>query len=146
LIKSLEHREFVISLFIDFKKAFDLVDPEILFLKLFNLGFDNISLKSIKNYFENRSQIIRVNKSSSVRLALHWGVAQGSILGPLLYIIFINDLSYVSSDATYILFANPTSLFYRRSLIRVYSRVLKSFFHQFSLRLITTSFTYLIQD
>ena len=94
-----------------YKKAFDLVDPELLFHKLFYYGFDNTPLNLIINYFKGRSQITRVNKASSDRSLLYWGVIQGSILGPLLFIIMINDLYLVISKLETILFADDTTLF-----------------------------------
>ena len=52
--QSAEANKIILSLFIDFKKAFDLIDPELLFIKLFHYGFDNISLSLIRDYFKNR--------------------------------------------------------------------------------------------
>ena len=68
-------------LFIDFKKAFDLVDSRILLRKLCHIGFNPTALKLLENYFENRTQIVKINESTSVPLNNSLGVPQGSILG-----------------------------------------------------------------
>ena len=99
----------VLALFIDFKKAFDLIDPRLLWLKLFHYGFDNTSLNLMRDYFADRTMSVRVGNSSSSKARLDLGVPQGSILGPLLFIIFINDLGY-ENDLFAILFADDTTL------------------------------------
>ena len=96
----------ILSLFIDFKKAFYLANPKILFLKLFHYGFDDNSLKLMNSYFSNRKQKTRINKSFSGYNSLTTDVLQGSIFGLLLFIIFINDLTLES-----ILLADDTSLY-----------------------------------
>ena len=99
------------ALFVDFKKAFDLINPELLFLKLFHYGFDNKSLMLIKDYFKNRKQVTIVEDSLSPPVEMHLGVPQGSVLGPLLFLIFINDLA-LNVDLTCYLFADDTTIYY----------------------------------
>jgi hypothetical protein len=77
-------------LFIDFKKAFDLVDSDLLIKKLCHYGFSNESLDLIKNYFFNRQPKVKIKASFSDLLLNLFGVPEGSVLGRLFFIIFIN--------------------------------------------------------
>jgi len=79
-------------LFIDFKKAFDMVDRDLLIYKLLNYGFDNLAVKIIIDYFNGRSKVVKIDDILSNLADLLLGIVQGSCLGPLFFIIYINDL------------------------------------------------------
>ncbi len=82
-------------LFIDYRKAFDTVDSNFLWLKLFHYGFENSALKLIASYFANWSQSTKVNGKLSGSASIPMGVSQSSCLSPLFFLIFINDLAYL---------------------------------------------------
>ena len=103
--------EFAIGLFLDLSKAFGTVDHAILFDKLEYYGIRGLALDWIKNYFSNRTQYVEFNGKSSTRSKISCGVPQGSILGPLFFLIYINDINNVSAVLNLILFADDTNVF-----------------------------------
>ena len=109
--ETIENDQLMISLFIDLSRAFDTISHEILFNKLYVYGIRGLALDWIKNYLRNRKQFVIYNNAQSSFRKILMGVPQGSILGPLLFILYINDLPNVSSKLSFNQFADDTSIF-----------------------------------
>ena len=108
---ALENGEFVLGLFLDFSKAFDTVNHSILFEKLEYYGIRGIPLNWFKSYLDSRKQYVEYNGTKSDEQIISCGVPQGSILGPLLFLLYINDLASVSNKLYTLLFANDSNMF-----------------------------------
>ena len=107
---ALDSHKILIGLFLDLSKAFDTLDHSILIRKLHNYGIRGILLKLFESYLNNPKQFVICNNLSSEFQNVQCGVPQGSILGPLLFLIYMNDICNVSEKLKYILYADDTSL------------------------------------
>ena len=108
--ENLDNGEYTLSFFIDFTKAFDTVDHSILLYKLEHYGIRGHTNKFFKSYLSDRKQFTVINGISSKPENVSCGVPQGSVLGPLFFILYINDIYESVSPDSIRLFADDTSL------------------------------------
>ena len=113
LYETLNERLTALNVFIDFTRAFDTIDRGILIRKLEAYGIRGIALEFVSDYFRNRMQFVQINNSSSSYKTTKLGIGQGTILGPLFFIIYINDLPNISEYFKTILYADDSTLTFK---------------------------------
>ena len=106
-------------MFVDLSKAFDTVDHKILLKKLEYYSIIGNYLRWFENYLRDRQQSISFKHNSTKKATVTWGVPQGSALGPLLFLLYVNDLHHTSKILNPIMFADDTNLFFSHSDINV---------------------------
>jgi hypothetical protein len=111
LYKALDSGNYVLGLYIDISKAFDTVSHDILLHKLQNYGVRGSVYQWFKSYLSNRFQYVSINKVNSNLLPIKYGVPQGSVLGPLLFLIYLNDLPNALKYSDIRLFADDANNF-----------------------------------
>ena len=129
--------DLAIGVFVDFQKAFDTVNHKILLRKLEHYGICGIANKWFSSYLSKRKQMVSIGGATSSTRDIEHGVPQGSVLGPLLFLVYINDLHTCIKHSTTRHFADDTNLLYstdhtkprNRNLIRNLNKDLKSLTH-----------------
>ena len=110
LYDALDSGKFAYAVFIDLEKAFDTVDHSILLKKLDHYGIRGVPLLLLKSYLSERSQFVSISGANSAPSKIKHGVPQGSVLGPLLFLIYINDLSRAIHHGDVFHFADDTNM------------------------------------
>ena len=111
VIQELDKGNTPISIYLDLSKAFDTIDHTILIHKLEYYGIKNKALDLFKSYLSNRKQYVQYDSILSDKADILTGVPQGSILGPLLFTLYINDIVFSSNVFKFIMYADDTTLF-----------------------------------
>ena len=112
IIQAIEKQQKACIIFLDFAKAFATVNHEILLAKFQYYGIRGTTLKWFESFVHSRQQFVKLNQDISDQKTISCGVPQGSILGPLLFLIYVNDIYLSALEISFHLFADDTCLFY----------------------------------
>ena len=121
---NLDNRTFSCGVFVDLEKAFDTVNHKILLAKLDHIGIRGIANNWIKSYLTKRTQSVTSNGHTSDNLNITCGVPQGSILGPILFIIYINDMHNALQKCLVHHFADDTNLLFSHKNPKIIQKVM----------------------
>ena len=130
IVNTLDKGNYACSVFLDFAKAFDTVNHKILISKLENYGIRGTVKQWFESYLSNRKQTVKIGNTFSDEKQITCGAPQGSILGPILFLLYINDIKNSAKQINFFLFADDTSTFlmhkHIEELEKIYNKELKN--------------------
>ena len=145
IYKTLEQRRAAMAVFVDLAKAFDTVDHDQLLESLHKIGFRGIPYNLFKDYLTNRPQYVTIQNEASEIKQVEFGVPQGTVLGPILFNIYLNDLFSLNLAGQITSFADDTVIFFEAenwtSLKRTVELEMTKVFHFFKAKLLTVNTT-----
>ena len=136
ILKGLNNHQHCAAIFIDLSKAFDTVDHQILIQKLVSIGFDDLAVSWFVNYLTGRTQAVVADNFKSSSLLIKKGVPQGSILGPLLLTLYMNNIALPSLHSDVHFYADDTILYSFGPTIEEATENVQAAFNGFQLSLI----------
>ena len=109
---AIDENRITCGIFLDFSKAFDTINHNILLAKMNKYGIRGLPLEWFSSYLKERKQYVKIGNNESSKKTITCGIPQGSTLGPLLFLLYINDLPNCSDKLLFRLFADDTNIFY----------------------------------
>ncbi len=124
ITKAIDQGKYTVGIFLDLSKAFDTINHNILVSKLEHHGIRGVPKKWFENYLCNRKQIVKYSGIQSEEMTIKCGVPQGSELGPLLFLLYINNIQSCSELISIILFADDTNRLFSHTCLKTLNEII----------------------
>jgi retron-type reverse transcriptase len=125
ITKAIDEGKYSVGIFLDLSKVFDTINHRILIKKLEHYGIRGVAKKWFENYLCNIKQIVKYNDVQSEVMTIRSGVPQGSVLGPLLFLLYINDIQFCSELISIVLFADDTNILFSHTCLKQLNEVIQ---------------------